>query len=598
MTIFHIILAWLAVFALYLLGARIRENVRQGQKFWNFSPFNFLVIASGVALLIWATVFTLHPEPDLSTADAKINFGNATRQPWIANAGLKEKIDSTPHNIDLHFQVLHNHFLQREKTYTRRDKDAYQAEEQKLHTYYSDLSTSTDDTLHDIGHIMLAYFFLSQDVPQYRVAAEHLGFVDDRSTKYVNYLFGKIMLGNSGISLAEENFLVEIKNHGYKEGALRLLSVVYDETDSIAALRELIYSSAEQYVPDHIRSRVYYEDGDFLNFYKHKFTSAFHDLTWWGVSGGMAIMLVWLYFLWSLTFISRIAFGKLLVPLGAGLIFATASWWIYAVYRDFGFGLNGEILNDALFSFAGVGLIEEAVKLIPFLLILNFTSLVKKPIDYIVIASACGLGFAVFENLMYIANHGLDVIHSRALTSSLSHMACSGIVAYGFILRRYRWTGRWWLIPLFFILATGAHGFYDFWLLNDKVRSLGIITLLFFLSEILVYISFINNALNQTAEIGGTDQSVHLNAQRLTSVLTGSLILLFVFEYLAISLVYGTDYGNQSLTTSFLSGGYLVFFLSVRMAQIRIEPGTWNRIDFLSGILPSQIYQKPEQEQE
>jgi protease PrsW len=596
MTIFHIILAWLAVFASYLFWIRIKANVKEGRPFWDFAPFNFLVIASAIAFSIWLIVFTVHPEPDLSTADAKIRFGNSTHQPWITNEGLAEQIDSTPDSIELHFEQLRNHFLQRDKKFAPPDLAEYRADEQELYTYYSDLSTSTDPKLHDIGHIMLAYFFLSQDVPEYRAAAEHLGYVDDPTTKYVNYLAGNIMFSTSGISLAQEHFKSELRNKGYKEGAYRFLAVAFEHEQNDSMLTALVYSNASRFVPDNIRTSVYFKEGDVVRFYRHKLSAAFRNLTGWGISGGIAIMLVWMYFLWSLTFISRISIPKLLLPFIGGLIFATLSWWIYAVYKSYSFGLNGDVLNDALFSVAGVGLIEEVVKLIPFLLILNFTHLVKKPIDYIVVASACGLGFAVLENLMYIANEGLDVIHSRALTSSLSHMACSGIVAYGFILRRYRWTTRWWLIPLFFILATAAHGFYDFWLLNDKVRSLGVITLLFFLSEILIYISFINNALNQSAEIGGTDDSIHLNAQRLTSVVAGSFILLFAFEYLATCLVYGTTYGNHSLTTAFLSGGYLVFFLSVRLAQIKIEPGKWNRIDFLSGILPSQMYSKKEED--
>jgi RsiW-degrading membrane proteinase PrsW (M82 family) len=287
----------------------------------------------------------------------------------------------------------------------------------------------------------------------------------------------------------------------------------------------------------------------------------------------------------------------LIFPIIAGGILAMSSWWLYAFYRyGLEFWLTGDVVNDFIFCFAGIGFIEELVKLVPFLLVLHFTRNIRKPIDYIVVASACGLGFAVFENLMYIASYGLDVIHSRALTASVSHMACSGIVAYGFILRRYRWPNRWWLIPLFFVLASLAHGFYDFWLLSPTVQTFGIITLFFFLSEIIVYFSFINNALNQSVDMLPETMPVHFLSQRLTSILAGSFVLLFTFEYFAICLVYGTNYGNTALTSAFLSGGYLVFFLAVRMSQIRIEPGVWNPINILSGILPSQMFSQEEKE--
>ena len=74
--------------------------------------------------------------------------------------------------------------------------------------------------------------------------------------------------------------------------------------------------------------------------------------------------------------------------------------------------LNGHPVNDIIFCIGGIGFIEELVKLIPFLLILRFTSIARKPVDYIVIASACGLGFSFFENLMYIANYGICLLYT------------------------------------------------------------------------------------------------------------------------------------------------------------------------------------------
>jgi RsiW-degrading membrane proteinase PrsW (M82 family) len=228
------------------------------------------------------------------------------------------------------------------------------------------------------------------------------------------------------------------------------------------------------------------------------------------------------------------------------------------------------------------------VKLAAFVIVLRFTRIVKKPVDYLLVASAAGLGFAFFENLLYISQFGLEVIHARALTASVSHMVTSSIAAYGFVLVRYRWPRRWWLIPLFFLAAAFGHGFYDFWLLNERVHSLVIVTLLFYLSEILLYASFLNNALNQSAT-GKSGRELSLNTQRLASFIAGALILVFVIEYAGGSLIYGTEISNGMLLGSFLSGGYLVFFLSVRLSNIDIVPGEWSRVEFFTGLLPSDL---------
>lgn len=597
MTILHLIIAWVAVFVGYLLWVRIRDNAATGKRWWDFSPFNFLVGALLLAFIAWISVTWFKPEPKFRSADEQIAFAAATRQPWIACEALWEKIDSVPEDIDAHFLLLQNHFLQQEADFTPPDPLAFAEEEEKLYTYYSDLSRSPVSQLHDIGHIMLADFLLLQRNPDYAGASLHLQSVDEPTTKYVNYLAGKIMLTALNSDLSEEHFYSEIRNKGYKKGAYEYLALLYYLHNNDSALRSIVYSGADNYISPDIRASVYFKEKDVLRFYGLKLGILFRGITTWGFVGGMAILGTWLFFLWNLTFISRISFGRLIVPVLIGGLLAMTSWWLYAFYKNqLGFWATGEILNDAVFSFAGIGVIEELVKLVPFLIILHFTNTIRKPVDYIIVASACGLGFAVFENFMYIANYGLDVIHSRALTSSVSHMACSGIAAYGFVLRRYRWPHRWWLIPLFFIFASLAHGFYDFWLFNDKVQAFAILTLFFFLSEILIYISFINNALNQSVTAEDDPKLLAFDSQRMTSILAGAFVLLFTFEYVAMAFVYGAKYSNASLVTSFLSGGYLVFFLSLRMAQIRIEPCVWNKVDFLSGILPSQMFARKEEE--
>ena len=604
MSILHIIVAWLALFAGYLIWIRIAENRKEGRKLLDFGYFNFLVAAFAFVLLVWFGLFLFNPEPDLASSDAKIRYGEATGQQWIISKGIKGKIDSAEDNIDLHFQYVSGHFKQRGVEHAPPDPDEYIAEEQSMFTYYTDLSSSENAVLHDIGHVMLAGMYLLQPVPDYNSASSHLLFVDDPTTKYVNYFAGRIMLTGGGGAAAEEHFFSEIRNKGYKEGAYDQLALLYELTGNDSALAGIVYSGAAQYVPDDIRARVYYREHDVISFYRLKFSAIAERINAWGISGAIGIMLLWSFFLFSLQRVS----GNKSLPVATavllGFICAMGSWWLYAFYRNgLGFWMTGEIINDLLFSIGGIGFIEELVKLLPFLLILRFSGREHKPIEYIVIASACGLGFAVFENLMYIANYGLDVIHSRALTSSLSHMACSGITAYGFVLWKFRNRNQWWLIPLFFILATGAHGFYDFWLLNSKVQSLGIVTLFFFLSEILVYFAFINNALNQSVTLpppgelsAAVSASHNFDAQRITSVLAGAFIVLYGFEYLALSIAYGTRYGNAMMTTAFLSGGYLIFFLSARMAQMRIVPGHWGKINVLTGILPSQLLSREEED--
>jgi hypothetical protein len=163
------------------------------------------------------------------------------------------------------------------------------------------------------------------------------------------------------------------------------------------------------------------------------------------------------------------------------------------------------------------------------------------------------------------------------------------MIAYGFILVKFRYPRQYWIIPLFFLASVAAHGFYDFWLLNEKVRSLSILTLFFYFTEILIYVSFINNALNQSVPENYSSSDIILNTQRLASFVAGALVIIFAVEFVSTCFIYGTATGNATLMGSFLSGGYLVFFLSVRLSNIDIIPRQWGKIEFFSGILPSEI---------
>lgn len=591
MTILLLIAAWVAIFIGYLLFLRIRENIRTGNRWLDFGKSNFLVASLGVFGVAALLINVLHPEPEFKTPEDQIAFGEATQQPWVSNEALWDKIADEPYNIDAHFQIVRNHFSQYDRNLQPPSVENFRAEEDKMFTLYTNMSESPDSKLHDIGHVMLADILLSQPLVDYPDASFHLRLIDDPTTKYVNYNAARIMLFGAGSSLAEEHLYSEIRNKGYKKGAYEYLAMLYQHEQNDSLLRTIVYSSAADFITPEIRAKVYYEDNALTEFYALKIRTLLGGISWWALFGAIAILLVWMYVLRSLGNISGIRYQNIIIPIVIGGVLSMLSWWLYATYRyGFGFALDGTVVNDFIFCVTGIGFIEELVKLIPFIIILRFTNIIKKPIDYIIVASACGLGFAVFENLMYISSYGLDVIHSRALTSSVSHMACSGIVAYGFILYRYRYTKQFWLIPAFFILAAIAHGFYDFWLVNEKARAFGIITLFFYLCEILIYFSFINNALNQSVKEEEVEVMARFDAGRITSVFTGAMVLLFAFEYIAIAVVYGTTYSNSSILNAFLAGGYLIFFLAIRLAQLRIEPQRWNRIDFLSGVLPSQMF--------
>lgn len=579
--------------AFYLLWWKFRDDRLQGKNFFNFGDYNFLIASLTVLGVCWALFTLISPEPHFKNADEKAQFGKETRQPWLVTDAMWEKIETDPLNPDLHFTLVEQHYLFGAAPVAQHNAQEFNREGKRIFNYYADLCEQTKSVgENDIGNLFLAYYYVeSLSNENFEAAAFHLRQVKDRSMKFLNYVEGKLMLYQFGTTVAEPFFEEEVNLNGYQEGAWKQLAIIYSVSGNDDALSKLIYSAeSREAVPAEARYKTYFLNGDLLSFYELRFRKMFGELNLWGILGDLLILFTWLFFLRKLSFLSPVKWKHFFLAVAIGAFLAMFSWLLYEFYHHvLHFWSDGNVLNDLLFSFLGIGFIEELVKLIPFLLILRFTKIIKRPIDYLLIASAAGLGFAFFENLLYFSKYGLDIIHSRALTASVSHMASSAIVAYGFVLVKFRYPKKFWLIPLFFLLAVFAHGFYDFWLLNDKVHRLAIVTLFFFLSEILVYVSFLNNALNHSTNGITQASGLSLNTQKLSAFIAGALLLVFVLEYIGTSFTYGTAVGNFTLMNAFLSGGYLIFFLSVRLSNIDIIPGQWMKIEFFSGILPSEI---------
>ena len=104
-------------------------------------------------------------------------------------------------------------------------------------------------------------------------------------------------------------------------------------------------------------------------------------------------------------------------------------------------------------NFVRVSLVEELMKLLPFLLFARRHREFQGPMDGIVYAVAVALGFATVENALYAKAFGNDVIVLRAFTSTLAHLAFSGLWGYAFGLRRRP-------VPAF-AAGVALHGAYD-----------------------------------------------------------------------------------------------------------------------------------------
>lgn len=129
---------------------------------------------------------------------------------------------------------------------------------------------------------------------------------------------------------------------------------------------------------------------------------------------------------------------------------------------------TGEAGRDVLFFVFGVGLREEACKLLLFAPLLPVLRRFGDKLDVLVAGAMVGLGFAAEENLGYLASENLHTGVARFLTANFLHVAMTGVLASAlddFSRDRERFASDFMRSSL---LVVGLHGAYDFLLSHSE----------------------------------------------------------------------------------------------------------------------------------
>lgn len=123
---------------------------------------------------------------------------------------------------------------------------------------------------------------------------------------------------------------------------------------------------------------------------------------------------------------------------------------------------RGNLPGLFLFAVLGIGLIEELVKLIPFLLVILRFREFDEPIDGIIHASFIALGFAAVENMHYLQFLTPPAAYARGFAGPVVHIVFASIWGYyiGRAWLRRRGVARAVLVSLAF--TAFIHGVYDF----------------------------------------------------------------------------------------------------------------------------------------
>lgn len=158
-------------------------------------------------------------------------------------------------------------------------------------------------------------------------------------------------------------------------------------------------------------------------------------------------------------------FRLLLLALAAGCIITLPVIFVERLLS----APTGNIHGMAAAAYEAVvvaGLTEELFKFIAFILLFWNNKQFNETFDGIVYATYISLGFALVENILYVAGQGIEVGFIRAFTAVPAHALFGVIMGYQFGLARFYPSERSLRIILALLLPVILHGIYDFILMS------------------------------------------------------------------------------------------------------------------------------------
>ena len=527
-----------------------------------------VIIVIGVLISVVILVNIVISNPTFQNNEDLIKYAIKSKQYSLAEDTYKHLIEiDSINNIDLCYGHLTSHFKIPKET--RKNNQTEIRNDDNIYSFYKKKSESYIQKQQDIGQYGLGLYFSIID--NYESALEHFEKIQNKNLKYLNNSIGRIYIEKKEYELAEIHLLKEINNNGNLNGAYSNLIELYFSTNQLDKLDKLVNEEGTKYFSNSDLVQYYFKSAKFIKYIWSVLSVGFKNIDFQSFIAAILITLIWLFYLRKINIFHAAKWVYIVIAFILGIVLSYGTFFLSNITNyAIGFALNGNIFNDFMYCFLGIGLIEETMKLVPFLIILKFTKEVNKPIDYIIYTSVSALGFACAENILYLHSYGMEIIHGRALVSVVIHMFCSSIIGYGL----YFGIGKIVLnktqkIVLFLLIAALVHGFFDFWLINKTASVFAIFSTITLIIGISAWNSLINNSLNFSVS---ENQDVNIfNRKKIQDYLIYGLSSVLIFEYIVVSFNYGTEVGNSSLLETVYSGTYLIAFISTRLSSVKIR---------------------------
>jgi RsiW-degrading membrane proteinase PrsW (M82 family) len=205
---------------------------------------------------------------------------------------------------------------------------------------------------------------------------------------------------------------------------------------------------------------------------------------WIYVSAIIAPALVWIFYFYYKDRFQPEPWRNLGLTYLLGLISAFACVHFFKLLPYFGIPEDPSVLMEAhgwpfLFYSIGItGVVEEMFKCFPFLLVVLRLKEFDEKIDGIVYASVIALGFASYENALYLGYMERFELFGRAIASPLTHTIFSSIWGYTIGVAHMRQKSLTPACLRGLALAALVHGLFNFFTTSSALRIISSLLIL------------------------------------------------------------------------------------------------------------------------
>ncbi|MDQ8182545.1 PrsW family glutamic-type intramembrane protease [Pelagicoccus sp. SDUM812005] len=343
----------------------------------------------------------------------------------------------------------------------------------------------------------------------------------------------------------------EAKAHP-SDAAHQRLVALYDRHNLLSELRPLLDDpNYAPFIDSLLRRDIALETMDWPVLLKTLFPVAYQDLPpsillLALVAGGVWVSLI-LRFGGELSWKSTAVKGALPALLLGALSAHLTILAIYFQEDQLGLSRGDDLLSQAIYCVAGIGLREEFLKLLCFAPLIPFLAKQKDELATLILASLVGLGFAIEENISYFEQSQGLAAFGRFVTANFFHLALTGVCGLT-LAQAYRYRGAYINTAVStFGLAVLAHGAYDAFIIVPELRDYNLVSSVVFILasyQYFIWLRHLRPNWNDTISL-----SAHF---------TWGLVLVFGASYLLLAWDRGPMESATLLIEETLSLGILL----------------------------------------